>query len=172
MTASTSPLAQIEGTVLGLDPGSYRAGYALLGCTPGQPVRYIECGVLDVPRRLPLIERIRILGDDLDALVREFSPVHAVVEDIFSHRLHPKGALVLGQARGAMIHVLLGHGISIHSVTPTEVKKAIGGHGRATKAELRRIVMLLAGLESEPPTDASDALAMAYTLAVLGYKDQ
>lgn len=149
---------------LGLDPGSRKAGYAVLEMGPDGRPRYRECGLLTSAHdQLPL--RLLEIGDALREVILEYRPVEAAVEDVFTAN-NSRSALILGQARGMALYVLASAGVAVFSYTPGHVKKAICGQGRASKPQVRRNMMHLLRLQAEPEEDAADALALAFCHAM------
>ncbi|MBU1068372.1 crossover junction endodeoxyribonuclease RuvC [Myxococcota bacterium] len=145
---------------LGLDPGSRKAGYAILEMgNDGRP-RYRECGLITASGD-QLALRLLEIGRGLQEVLDEYHPVAAAVEDIFTAK-NSHSALVLGQARGMVLFVLAAAGVEVVTYTPGHVKKAITGQGRAAKQQVRRNMMHLLHLQSEPAEDAADALALAF----------
>lgn len=165
------PLARSPKTplVLGLDPGSYLVGYALVQNLGLGRTAYVECGTLAAPRGMALQDRLVSLAHDLREVLDEFRPTEAAVEDVFHHR-NPRSALVLGQARGAALLVLGEHGLPLHSYPPARVKKAITGSGQAAKEQVHRVLQQLLALSSLPAPDAGDALAIAVCHCLMGPK--
>lgn len=153
--------------VLGLDPGSYRVGYAIVRNLGLGRTAYVECGTLTASRNLGLMGRLVSLAQDLTDVLEEFRPTEAAVEDVFQHR-NPRSALVLGQARGAALLVLGQRGLPLHSYPPARVKKAITGNGRAAKEQVHRVLQQILGLSTLPAPDAGDALAIAVCHCLMG----
>jgi crossover junction endodeoxyribonuclease RuvC len=60
---------------------------------------------------------------------------------------------------------LAGAEVPVHEVSARAVKKAVVGTGTASKSQVQAMVKRLLDLEESPPTDASDALAIAISLA-------
>jgi len=145
---------------LGLDPGSRKAGYAVLEMGADGRPRYRECGQLTSSHD-ELALRLLEIGRGLQEILDEYHPVAAAVEDVFTAN-NSRSALVLGQARGMALFVLASSDVEVVSYTPGHVKKAITGQGRAAKLQVRRSMMHLLHLQSEPAEDAADALALAY----------
>lgn len=149
---------------LGLDPGSRKAGYAVLEMgKAGRPL-YRECGLL-ITRETDLSRRLLEIGQGLQEIIAEYHPVAAAVEDVFSAE-NARTALILGQARGMVLFVLASAGIPVISYSPNHVKKSITGQGRASKTQVRANVMYLLQLHTTPAEDAADALALAYCHAL------
>ncbi len=145
--------------VLGVDPGTRVVGYGLIDLV-GPRVSYIECGVLKLPTDEAIPQRIHRLTVALAEVVSEFAPAVMAIEAAF-HGVNAMSALKLGQARGAIMTMAIDRGLEVHEYPPATVKKAVAGHGRATKAEIQARVRLLCHLRREPSSDAADALAIA-----------
>ena len=146
--------------VFGIDPGSERTGY---GCveTDGRRHRLIVCGAVaaktgdEFPARLARIYR------ELSQLLASCRPDHVAIENLF-HATNVRSALKLGHARGVAMLAAVEAGCPVAEYTPTEVKRAVVGYGRAEKTQVQQMVKLLLGLDRAPsPHDAADALAVA-----------
>ena len=107
-----------------------------------------------------LYERLKVLYDGLRSVVSESRPDNAAMESVFVAR-NPSSALKLGHARGALLLALVHSGLEIHDYSPTEVKQAVVGTGRAEKSQVAQMVSFLLGLPEPPAADAADALAVA-----------
>ena len=153
--------------IFGIDPGSVRTGY---GCveTDGTRHRLVDCGVLSAPAGSTLPEKLHVIHDGLGRLLRACAPTCVVVEGLFYAR-NVRSALVLGHARGVALLAAVEAGLPVIEYSPTEIKLAIVGYGRAEKPQLQHMVKLLLGLASVPsPHDAADALAVAICHAHAG----
>lgn len=151
--------------ILGVDPGSNATGLGLVE-RQGSRVRHLHHVVLRPPTR-ELSERLDFLHRELAAVVAEFAPEVAVVERVFL-AANPRSALVLGQARGALLAGLGSAGVRVAELAAREAKKAITGSGAADKAQVQQMVQRLLSLEKAPPSDAADALALALSHAQAG----
>ena len=148
---------------LGLDPGIGRTGFGIIDTSQPQP--FIRCGCLTTPARDPLPERLYSLARDIDALVQEYQPQHAAVEDIF-FGTNTATAMLTAHARGVLLYALCARHVPITSFTPLQIKSRLTGYGRADKEQVRYLVMQRLHLGSSPqPDDAADALAAALCLA-------
>lgn len=155
--------------VLGLDPGSRHAGYGLVERTGGR-VRSLDCGRLSPDPTLSQAERLAALAAGLEALVARLRPDCAAVERVF-HGVNSRSLIVLAEARGALLAVLGRHGLPVVELTPSEVKSAVAGSGRADKRQVARMVALQLGLaDSALPADATDALAVALCHALVAQR--
>jgi crossover junction endodeoxyribonuclease RuvC len=146
--------------VLGVDPGTRRVGYGLVDVARRGKIRYIECGVIQVRARDDLPARIHGVAHSIAELIVDFSPVILAVEQAF-HGVNVASALRLGEARGAILHVGVDHGLVVVEYAPAHVKRAVVGHGRAPKTDVQHRVSVLCGLRRVPAPDAADALAVA-----------
>jgi crossover junction endodeoxyribonuclease RuvC len=142
--------------ILGVDPGSRAAGWALV--TFGRTPALEAAGVLRPPAGLDFAGRLRFLRDGLAAIVRERRPDAASVERVYAG-INPQSLITLGEARGVLLLALAEAGVPIAEVTPAEVKRAVTGTGAAGKEQVRRMVTALLGRRL--PLDASDAAAAA-----------
>ncbi len=159
-SASSTVASPPPARVIGLDPGSRRLGYAVVETAPRGGFRYRECGTISAPERAPVDQRLLEIARELREVIRELAPTHAAVEDVFHHR-NPRSALVLGQARGAVLLCVAEAGLPVTSYPPATVKKTVCGNGRAPKEQVQRMVTALAHLSRPPAEDAADALAIA-----------
>ena len=170
MPSPPASTATAPTRILGLDPGSYRVGYAVVEDLGLGRARYVECGTLTAPRGAPIQTRLVGLAADLREVLAELAPDVAAVEDVFQHR-NARSALVLGQARGAALLVLGEHGLPLFAYPPARVKKAITGSGRAAKEQVHRVLVQLLGLRRLPAPDAGDALSIAVCHCLLGPRE-
>ncbi|MFI5177899.1 MAG: crossover junction endodeoxyribonuclease RuvC [Vicinamibacterales bacterium] len=146
--------------IFGIDPGSIRTGY---GCveTDGSRHRLVTCGVLAAPGRATFPQRLQFIHEGLTRLLRAASPECVAIENLF-HARHARSALVLGHARGVAVLAAVQAGVPVVEYSPSEIKLAVSGYGRAEKPQLQHMVKLLLGLDTVPsPHDAADALAVA-----------
>lgn len=144
--------------VLGIDPGSYVAGYGLLRASL-RP-EYLQCGVLRMPKERPLNDRIALVCADVSEILDEFDVAALAIERAFLGE-HPQAAIVLSEVRGALKGFALARGLRVLEFAPSTVKRAATGRGQSTKPEVRAAVMRRFAIETPPPLDASDGLAVA-----------
>ncbi len=146
--------------VFGIDPGSERTGY---GCveTDGRRHRLVICGAISTAGAPTLAARLAIIHGQLVTLLRDCRPSVVAVENLF-HAANVRSALTLGHARGVAMLSVVEAGLELAEYTPSEIKRAVVGYGRAEKAQVQRMIALLLGLDAPPtPHDAADALAVA-----------
>ena len=147
--------------ILGIDPGSQRTGWGVVEAT-GNRLRRVACGVIELDKRAPLSERLRVIYDSLDEIVDQHQPMAVAIEDIFFAK-YPNAALKLGHARGVALLVAARHQLPIGEYPPAVVKRTVAGRGRAEKAQVARLVAVVLGLTDPLQSDAADALAVAIT---------
>lgn len=146
--------------VFGIDPGSDRTGY---GCveTDGSRHRVVTCGAISSPSATPFPEKLLKIHTRLAALISECRPDCVSIENIFFAN-NARSALKLGHARGVAMLAAVEAGLPVIEYTPTEIKRAVVGYGRAEKHQVQHMMKLLLGLDRVPtPHDAADALAVA-----------
>jgi crossover junction endodeoxyribonuclease RuvC len=146
--------------ILGVDPGSLRTGWGLLGGTSRQPF-LVESGVIRLPAGAGFPERLHRLQIEFEELVRRLAPSEAAVEMPF-HGLNARSALQLAHARGVLLAVLGAQGIPMSEYAPAAVKKAVTGNGRADKAQVHAMAARLLGARIDGATgDLTDAVGIA-----------
>jgi len=143
--------------VLGIDPGTKVMGYGVVEEERGklQPV-----GKGTISPTGELAERLGRLYEGLQELIRTFSPDAVVIESPF-YAKNVLSTLKLGQVQGVVVLAANHASLNSCSYTPMEIKSALVGYGRATKAQVREMVKRLLGIDGALPLDASDALAVA-----------
>lgn len=146
--------------VLGVDPGLTRCGYGLVEGV-GQALSLITVGVIRTAADSPLDQRLLSLDIELSAIIERWRPESIAVERVFS-QLNVKTAMGTAQAAGVALLTAARFGIPVAMHTPSEVKAAVTGSGRADKAQVGQMVTRILHLGSVPkPADSADALALA-----------
>lgn len=149
--------------VLGVDPGLTRCGVGVVEGVVGRPPTFVDCGVVRTPPDLDHAHRLLRIEQGLEEWVTRIRPEAVAVERVFAqHNLQS----VAGTAQAAGIAMLVAarHGIPVVLHTPSEVKAAVTGSGRADKAQVGLMVARICRLEAPPrPADAADAVALAIT---------
>ncbi|NPV46430.1 MAG: crossover junction endodeoxyribonuclease RuvC [Armatimonadetes bacterium] len=147
--------------ILGVDPGLQCTGYGLIEALGGT-LRLIEGGVIRTDPHAPLALRLRTLYEGLGGILREYEPGCVVVEELYTKYAHPRTAILMGHARGMALLAAGEHGVTVVGYPASLIKRALTGNGRATKAQVGRMVCQVLGLEQAPsPDDVTDALALA-----------
>ena len=146
--------------VLGIDPGLTRCGIGVVEKSEGK-LTLIDCGVIRTDSGAPLADRLLELDNELKKWLDRIKPDAIAVERVFS-QLNVKTAMATGQAAGVALLLAARSGLPIALHTPTEVKAAVTGSGRAGKAQVASMVVKILRLKAAPtPVDTTDALALA-----------
>jgi len=143
--------------ILGVDPGSQKTGVAIIE-TQGNRLTHLHHSVIRCGSG-EFTERLHTLFSGLKAIIAEFQPDCAAMEDVFVSK-NVSSALKLGQARGALIAACGDSGLSVTPYSPTKVKLSATGHGKADKLQVQHMVKLLLKPPMPLPEDAADALAV------------
>jgi crossover junction endodeoxyribonuclease RuvC len=144
--------------IIGIDPGSRRTGYGIVDMS-GTTINYVTSGIIRLPEE-SLPERLQLIFNAVSQLIQEYNPEAMSIEDVFMS-INPRGALKLGQARGAAILAGTNAKLPVSEYSPRSVKLAVVGTGAADKKQIQMMVASLLKLSSEPSEDAADALAVA-----------
>ena len=147
--------------VLGIDPGLTRCGIGVVEGSIGAPLHMVAVGVILTSSEDPTESRLLQLEREIQLWITEFKPDVIAIERVFSqHNLRT----VMGTAQAAGIALLLAarNQIKVVMHTPSEVKAAVTGSGRANKAQVGKMVLNILKLDQAPkPADSADALALA-----------
>jgi crossover junction endodeoxyribonuclease RuvC len=147
--------------VLGIDPGLETTGYAAVDFSKREPA-IIEAGVLSTDPKAPMADRLARLHADLADLLAELQPNLAAIEKLYAHYKHPRTAILMGHARGAILLACAQAGVAVRDMPATMVKRSLCGNGHASKEQVQRSVQALCRLRDLPqPPDVADALAIA-----------
>ena len=149
--------------ILGIDPGLRRTGWGVVE-NDGNRLLFIGCGSVQPPESLPLASRLLAIHDGLTAVLREFAPAEAAVEQTFVNK-DGVATLKLGQARGVAMLVPATFGIPVSEYAPNQVKKTVVGAGHADKNQVMVMLKILLPKAEPKSPDAADALAIAITHA-------
>jgi crossover junction endodeoxyribonuclease RuvC len=147
--------------VLGVDPGLTRCGVGVVEGTPGRPLTMVAVGVVRTPADMPLAQRLLMIETSLDEWFETHRPDAVAVERVFAQN---NVRTVMGTAQASAVALLMAarRGLPVALHTPSEVKAAISGSGRADKDQVTAMVTRVLRLDAPPkPADAADALALA-----------
>jgi crossover junction endodeoxyribonuclease RuvC len=147
--------------VLGVDPGLTRCGLGVVDGAPGRPPVLVAVDVVRTPAADDLGRRLLALEVAFEAWLDEHRPDAVAVERVFAQA---NVRTVMGTAQAGAVAVVCAarRGLPVALHTPSEVKAAVTGSGRADKAQVGAMVTRLLRLPAAPsPADAADALALA-----------
>jgi crossover junction endodeoxyribonuclease RuvC len=134
---------------------------AVISGAPGRRPDALHIGVITTDPDLPMPQRLLLVEAEIESLVALHNPDVVAVERVFSQH-NVRSAMGTAQAAAMGFLVAARHGITVVTHTPTEVKAAVTGNGRADKAQVTAMVTRLLQLPAPPkPADAADAVAIA-----------
>jgi crossover junction endodeoxyribonuclease RuvC len=149
--------------VLGIDPGLTRCGLGVVEGEVGRPLRLVDVNVVRTSAGVPVADRLVTIERGIDAWLDEHAPDAVAVERVFA-RSDSSTVMGTAQASGIALVAAARRGLPIALHTPSEVKAAVSGNGRATKDQVGAMVARILRLDAVPkPADAADALALAIT---------
>ena len=161
-----STQSKTQRILMGIDPGSQKTGWGVVAlCPETREITHVDNGVIMLDKGEPLVERLVDLSAELSRLVKKYQPHEAAVEDVFLAK-SAKSALVLGQARGAVLASVGLCGVPLTSYSSTRVKSVVAGQGKADKAQVALWVCQHLKLPEVPFEDAADALAVGIAHAM------
>ena len=147
--------------VLGIDPGLTRCGIGIVEGSIGKSLSLVAVGVILTSSELPLEQRLLQLESEIEEWCEKHLPDVMAVERVFAQH-NVRTVMGTGQAAGIALLVAARRGIPVMMHTPSEVKAAVTGSGRANKVQVAEMVKRLLNLEVIPkPVDSTDALALA-----------
>ncbi len=147
--------------VLGVDPGLAATGYGVVEATAGR-VRLVEGGVIRSCPEDAMEVRVGSIFSGITEVMEEFRPTVLAMEDLYSHYKHPRTAIIMAHARGAVLAAADHFHLAVHSYAATMIKISLTGNGRARKEQVQRMVLAQLGLAAPiEPYDTTDALAAA-----------
>lgn len=158
--------------ILGIDPGLLTTGFGVVD-SHGAQLTYVASGTISTKhldsRLLP--QRLKVLYEGIVEVVQRYQPDVSACEIVFVN-VDPQATLKLGQARGACLTALVTQGLEVSEYTALQLKKAVVGHGKASKPQVQEMVKRLLQLPSLPGKDAADALGLAIAHAQVSRSTQ
>ncbi|MCO1653443.1 crossover junction endodeoxyribonuclease RuvC [Pseudonocardia humida] len=147
--------------VLGVDPGLTRCGLGVVDGGGGRTVRCVDVDVARTAPDLPIERRLLAVGAVVEEWIERHRPDVVAIERVFSQH-NVRTVMGTAQASGVVALLAARAGLPVAFHTPSEVKAAVTGEGRAGKEQVTAMVSRLLGLAEAPrPADAADALALA-----------
>ena len=144
--------------ILGVDPGTARLGWGMIDNEV-----MVDCGCLETKAGLPEEERLGLLFDKLNRLIKQHQPDAVAVEKLFFFK-NQTTVIPVAQSRGVVLLAAAQNNLPVFSYTPLQIKQAVTGYGRAEKNQVQQMVKSILKLKIIPlPDDAADALAVALT---------
>ena len=146
--------------ILGIDPGLAIVGYGVLKYEKSR-FTTLYYDVILTPAHTPVHERLNMIYDDLQKIIKIYKPDDLAIEELF-YNTNQKTVISVCEARGIILLAAYQSGLDINEYTPLQVKQSVVGYGRAEKIQVQTMVKNILNLEKIPkPDDAADALAIA-----------
>lgn len=146
--------------ILGIDPGYATIGFGVVEAERGQ-VHMVTYGAITTPAGIPLSRRLYQISIDMEDLISQVKPDVIAVEELFFNTNITTG-IAVAHGRGVILCSAEKCGIPLYEYTPSQVKLAVTGYGKAEKHQVMDMTKRLLKLKSVPrPDDAADALALA-----------
>ena len=156
-------MAGVPTRVLGVDPGLVATGWALLESRAMAPA-VVDYGVIETSADLSLETRVHAIYDGLHVVLEKHVPELLVLEGLYTEYRFPRTALLMAHARGVICLAARQRGVTLLTLTPAEVKRAVAANGAASKEQIQHCVQRLFRLAELPrPSHVADALALAFT---------
>ncbi|MCX6809818.1 MAG: crossover junction endodeoxyribonuclease RuvC [Candidatus Berkelbacteria bacterium] len=162
-----------QRTILGIDPGTGRLGWAIVdrqpsvvGRTPenraanGKPQTVlVDCGLIETPAKTPLSDRLELIFNELQKIIKKYSPDEMAIEEIFFVK-NVKTGISVAHARGVAMLTAKIAKMEIFEYKPNEIKLGISGYGHATKEQMAKMVKLQLKSCDVRQDDVVDAIAV------------
>jgi len=146
--------------ILGIDPGYATIGFGLIEADRGQS-HMLRYGAITTPAGLPLSKRLYQIATDMEELIGQLKPDVIAVEELFFNTNITTG-IAVAHGRGVILCAAERCGVPLYEYTPSQVKLAVTGYGKAEKHQVMDMTRRLLKLSAVPkPDDAADALALA-----------
>lgn len=147
--------------ILGIDPGLTRCGFGVIESGVSRAVSFVDVGVVKTPAETELSMRLLSVRNDLAAVMDRFKPDVVAIERVFAQH-NVRSVMGTAQVAGIALVLAAERGIAVALHTPSEVKAAVTGYGRADKKQVTEMITRILKLDAPPkPADAADALALA-----------
>lgn len=152
--------------ILGIDPGSVKAGYALIALE-GRKAKYLCSGVMKYAQVDVFMNRLGHIYRSCEELLERYQPDEIAIESLI-HVKNVNSLAKLSQARGAMIAAFMqSHQERVFEYSPNLIKSSVTGHGHAVKESVDKALAMIFGRIEFQTHDESDALAIALCHALM-----
>ena len=146
--------------IIGIDPGLSCTGFGVIDISENKK-NIIDYGIAKTNSKDNLCDRLKVLHEDLEYIIKKYNPKVMSIEQIFYGK-NVKSALLLGHARGVPMLLSAMYKIPLYEFSARRIKQSLTGNGNATKEQVQFMVKKILLMDSFPkPIDASDALAAA-----------
>jgi crossover junction endodeoxyribonuclease RuvC len=149
--------------ILGIDPGFDRLGICILD-KDGSKETLVHSLCVQTSKKDTFEKRLGAIGKELEALIEKFKPEELAIEKLFFAK-NQTTAINVAEVRGVVLYLAHTYGLTINEYSPPEIKLAVAGHGKATKADIAHMVskILAKQIKSSLLDDELDAIAIALT---------
>jgi crossover junction endodeoxyribonuclease RuvC len=146
--------------IIGIDPGTICTGFGIIEFNGNNLSRVIN-GRINIPSKLTLPEKLEMIYDGLDKIIKRYKPEEFAIETAFYGK-NVQSAMKIGYARGAALLAAVHNKIKTCEYSPREIKKSVVGRGAASKEQVNYMIKTLLSIKKEKiQYDESDALAVA-----------
>jgi crossover junction endodeoxyribonuclease RuvC len=147
--------------VMGIDPGLAITGYGVLEKNGNRVVSLDYDSIVTSAKDMTPAERLETIHIRVGELLDKFRPAHLAIEKLFFSR-NVTSAMGVSEVRGVIILAAQQRKIPVSEYTPTQVKLAITGSGKADKLQVQEMIRRLLNLPEIPrPDDVADGLSVA-----------
>ncbi len=147
--------------IIGVDPGLGTTGVGVIERDTRNNLQMLHSHTISSDAKTPLPQRLLIIQDGIRNIIDMYNPDSLAVEDTFYHK-NVKSALLLGQARAAVLLAAAAAEVEVMELSPKTVKQSVVGNGAASKQQVAKMVASILKLSNPPKSlDACDALAIA-----------
>jgi len=150
--------------ICGIDPGTATTGFGIIRKTK-KKLKVIDYGCIKTSPDLCAGDRLKIINNELNKLIKKHKPNILAVENIYFFK-NFKTAMPVSQAKGVILLTAAKKKIPVYEITPLQMKMAITGYGKAEKKQVQEMLKVLLNLKEAPKSDdAADALGVALCCA-------
>ena len=147
--------------IIGIDPGLHITGYSVLE-SDGRNMRVLEAGIIKTKDAKSFEEKLKEIYCEAGKIIEQFRPDYIAVEELYSHYVHPKTAIIMGHARGIIFLQAAQFKVPVVSYASTKIKKSLTGNGRASKIQMQKMIKIALNIKQELlSADTADAMAAA-----------
>ena len=149
--------------LLSIDPGFERLGLAIIQKEgrDKETLLYSEC--FKTSAKLPHQERLRLIGNKIEDLIKEYKPMELATEKLFLTS-NQKTVIPVAEARGVILYIAGLHNMKVSEYSPPEIKVAVTGYGRSDKQQIMAMVpRLITVTKTIKSDDEFDAIAIGLT---------
>lgn len=149
-----------EIIIMGIDPGTNRMGYGVLGVS-GKELRCVVLGDIDISKVKNPYDKLGYIFERVSQLIDEYNPSEVALESPFFGK-NVQSMLKLGRAQGVAMAAALNKKCPVFEYAPREIKQSVTGMGGAAKEQVAAMLKSILGIEYNPKhLDSTDGLAVA-----------